>query len=97
MGLLGPIAIIIALLVMASLSQRLGAVTRRAPLYRGYYVAVACIAVGIAWRILGIVAPDQTNAAQRPLFYDFPFAVGLVIAVIIAWRYWSWLFSERGQ
>src|SRR4051812_5232386 len=95
LGLAGPIAIVIALLVMALLSQRLGAVTRRAPLYRWFFVSVACVSVGLIWRFLSLIAPDQMGHAN-PIYYDVPLALGLVIALIVAWRYWSWLLSERG-
>jgi hypothetical protein len=95
LGLIGPIAIIIALLVMASLSQRLGAVTRRTPLYRWFYISAVFVMGGLIWRFLTLVAPDIFGH-QNPLLYDIPLAVGLVIALVVAWRYWSWLLSERG-
>ncbi|MEP7284875.1 MAG: hypothetical protein ABI947_03805 [Chloroflexota bacterium] len=98
LSLFGPVSIIIALLVLALLSQRLGAVTRHSPLYRWFYVSVALVAISLGWRLLGMIAPEQFNHdAQSALVYDAPLAVGLLIAVVVAWRYWSWLLSERGR
>src|SRR5215468_4427134 len=94
LGLLGPISVIIALVVIAQLSQRLGAVTKRPPIYRWFYVSVALVMLSVLERLVALVIP---NAFSSGLLYDLPFAAGLVIAVVIAWRYWSWLLSERGK
>jgi hypothetical protein len=97
LGLAGPSGIIIALLVVAALSQRLGAVTRRTPLYRWFYVSAVAVGLGLVLRLLDIFLPEQINLIANPLYYDVPLLVGLIIAVVIAWRYWSWLLSERGN
>ncbi len=94
LGLFGPASIIVALVVIALLSQRLGAVTKRAPIYRWFFVSVALIAAGIVWRLFDL---NMAYDFQTAMFYDIPLAVGLVIAVIVAWRYWSWLLSESGK
>lgn len=94
LGLLGPASIVIALVVIAQLSQRLGAVTKRPPIYRWFYVSVVLVALSVVERLVALVIP---NAFSTDLLYDLPFATGLVIAVVIAWRYWSWLLSERGK
>ncbi|MCC7450480.1 MAG: hypothetical protein IT324_23885 [Anaerolineae bacterium] len=92
-GLIGPASMIVALIVLALLSQRLGAVTKRAPIYRWFYVSVVLIAVSIVGRLF---APDALDY-RAALLYDVPLALGLTLAVVIAWRYWSWLLSERGK
>lgn len=97
LGLAGPLSIVIALLVIAALSQRLGAVTRSTPLYRWFYVSAVMVSVGLVIRFLDIFMPEQINLTANPLYYDVPIVVGLIVAVIIAWRYWSWLLSERGN
>jgi hypothetical protein len=93
LGLIGPASMIVALIVLALLSQRLGAVTKRAPIYRWFYVSVILIAVSIVARLF---APDALDY-RAALLYDVPLALGLTLAVVIAWRYWSWLLSERGK
>lgn len=94
LGLLGPASVIVALIVIAQLSQRLGAVTKRPSIYRWYYVSVALVTLSIIERLIALIVPNAFNTA---LLYDIPFAVALVIAVVVAWRYWSWLLSERGK
>lgn len=94
LGLIGPASVIVALMVIAQLSQRLGAVTKRPSIYRWYYVSVVLVALSVVERLVALIAP---NAFSTALLYDVPFAAGLVIAVVIAWRYWSWLLSERGK
>lgn len=103
-GLLAAIGIAgigIALLVLASLSQRLGSVTRAPRYYLGFYLGAALIGISVLARLLNI--GRGTQAAQELvrdplwviLYIGLP-AVALTIGVIIAWRYWSWLLAERG-
>ncbi len=95
LGLFGPLSLIVVLIVMAQLSQRLGAVTKRPPLYRVLYVSAGFIAVSIVSRVvsIGSGADFDYNAA---MWYDIPLVLGLLLGVVIAWNYWSWLLSERG-
>ncbi len=98
LGLCGPASIIVALVVLALLSQRLGAVTKRAPLYRWFFVSIALIGISVVTRLVSLGAPDTTNRDYGTITLDdIALAAGLSIAVIITWRYWSWLLSERGQ
>ena len=93
LGLIGPASMIVALIVLALLSQRLGAVTKRAPIYRWFFVSAVLIGFSIVARLF---APDALDY-RAALLYDVPLALGLTLAVVIAWRYWSWLLSERGK
>ena len=96
LGLAGPASVVIALIVMAQLSQRLGAVTKRAPLYRWFYLSVALMIGALFVRLITLFMPDSLGA-DAALYYDVPQAASLIIAVIVAWRYWSWLLNERGN
>jgi hypothetical protein len=90
----------IALVVLALLSQRLGAVTKRPPLYRWFFLSVAIIGVAIILRVIGLSVPDGPDidfGNMITLLYDFALVIGLSLAVVIAWRYWGWLLSERGK
>lgn len=40
-----PLALIVSLWVMAQISRRFGEVTHRPPLYRGFYVSMALLAL----------------------------------------------------
>ncbi len=96
LGLAGPIAMIIALLVMALLSQRLGAVTKRRRAYRWFFVAVGLITAGILARLLAL-GGTPSALAEATLLYTVSVTIALTLAVSAAWRYWGWLLSERGK
>ncbi len=98
LSLLGPVAIMIALVILALLSQRLGAVTKRPPLYRWLYVSVVLVGLGVIVRLLNLDAPETLgNDYSTVMLYDILLALGLGLAVIIAWRYWSWLLREPSR
>jgi hypothetical protein len=96
LGLVGPLSIIVVLIVMAQLSHRLGAVTKRAPLYRAFYVSAILIGFSILSRVLSIGSGAEFDY-DLAVLYDVPLVIGLVLGVIVAWNYWSWLLSERGK
>ena len=91
LGLFGPVSIIIVLVIMGLLSQRLGAVTTRPPLYRWFYVSAGLVGLSILMELLVILNADP----ELTPVYEVPMVVGLMIAVIISWRYWGWLLSEN--
>jgi hypothetical protein len=96
LGLLGPISLIVALVVIALLSQRLGSVTKRTALYRWYYVSVVLVTLSVIGKFIQMSVPeDQRNAAAAVA--DIAFTAGLCLAVVVAWRYWGWLLHERGK
>ncbi len=77
----------IALLwLLAALSRRLGNVTKQPPLYRLFYLSMALIGLGAAWQLSAPTAP-------QPLA-DLAILLGLLIALAVAWHYWSWLLYE---
>lgn len=94
LSFIGPISIMICLVILALLSQRLGAVTRRAPIYRWLFLSSSLIGVSVFVRA---ISPDQIMNETTALLYDLPMAVGLILAVVIAWQYWGWLLGERGN
>lgn len=95
LGLVGPASLIVALVVIALLSQRLGSVTKRPPLYRWFFVSIGFIVVTVVARFANLNDPaGQDNATA--LIGDLALAGGLSLSVVIAWRYWGWLLNERG-
>ena len=99
-GLLGYVAMAVALFVLAQLSHRLGQVTHARNYYRGYYLAILLIGVGIAVRFYFITRGEASlEAANQKLVYtllsDGLPAVGITIGLIVTWHYWSWLLAER--
>lgn len=96
-SLLSPFGIALALVVMGELSRRLGETMRVPPYYRGFFVAAAMMLVSGAARFVLVLAPPANSAGawwQVALLNGLP-AVALTLAVILAWRYWSWLLAER--
>lgn len=92
-SLLGPVSIVILLLALASLSRRLGAVTRRRTYYRLFYPSAALVALSVVLRLAYHAGTGLDG--QAALLYDLPLAVGLLIAVVVAWHYWGWLLYEQ--
>lgn len=99
-NLIGMFSIFIMLIVVALLSKRLGIVTRARRYYLGFYVAALLMGISILVRLLS--SPVDVNAnmtlqqdALTIIIYSVFPAVSLTLAVVIAWRYWSWLFAER--
>jgi hypothetical protein len=92
-GLLGPLAVVVMLLVLALISRRMGRVTHAPPYYLGLIVAAALVAAGLAARALGVDAIADETAALL-LFAVLP-ALGMTLGLLAAWRYWSWLVAER--
>lgn len=99
-GLVGYVAMGVALIVLAQLSKRLGDVTHARPYYRAYYLAVALIWGGMVIRLLFITRGQSfLDASNIKLGYtlvsDGLPAVGITIGLIVTWHYWSWLLAER--
>ncbi len=99
-NLIGMFSVFVVFIVMALLSKRLGIVTRARPYYLGFYVAALLMGISILVRFMSDpadLAADVTlqEDATVIFFYGILPAVSLTLSVIIAWRYWSWLFAER--
>jgi hypothetical protein len=91
LGVVGPASIAFALCIIGLLSQRLGAVTRMPPYYRWFFVAAGFAGISTVCRLLSIRAELEVLG----LIYTTSLAVGVTVAVVPAWRYWSWLFVEQ--
>lgn len=97
-GLLGPIAVGVALIILGQLSRRLGQVTRAPRYYLGLYIAAGLMGISVFARLVNIRVPGdilRTDPLWVLLYVGFP-ALGVTLGVIVAWRYWSWLLAERG-
>lgn len=99
-GLLGFVAIGIALIVVAHLSRRLGKVTLARPYYYLNYLAACLIWVGVAVRFFFITRGQaylealNSNLGYILLSDGLP-ALGITLGLIVTWYYWSWLVAER--
>lgn len=99
-GVLGPLSICVTFVVLALLSQRLGRVTRARQDYIGLYVAALLVGIGTLARVVNLgrgaaATADMSHELLFVFFYTILPALGVTLGVIVAWRYWSWLFAER--
>lgn len=100
LSLLGGFSVGIIMIVLARLSQRLGHVTHARAHYVWLYFAAILVWIGSAGQILMLGhGMDGGLELQQELQWvllvkGLP-AVGVTIAIIIAWHYWSWLLAER--
>ena len=100
LGMLGYIAVCIALIVLAHLSQRLGHVTHARPYYMGHYLAAGLIGLGVAIRLFFIIQGadallDPSIEVLYTVLTDGLPAVGVTVGLVVTWYYWSWLLAER--
>ena len=104
LGTFGLISLIYALLILAQLGKKLGAVTKMRSAYCGYYAAVVLIGLSLVLRLLRASVfwaepAGLPTALNEPLLYLFlyhlPLAVGVTIGLAITWYYWKWLLKER--
>ena len=104
-ALVASIAIVYLLYIFATLSRKLGAVTKMKPHYRWLYVALVLVLVSLAceWIVLMLrtapqAAPDLLVSEWFYLLgHTVPLLVAAVLALIIVLRYWGWLFRERDR
>lgn len=103
LSIAAPLALMLALWVLAQISRRFGEVTRRPPHYRALYVAMGLMSLPLLVRLLTIGSDDEQIAdlggnSFEALLHDLPFALAIVLAVIITWRYWGWLiYASEGD
>ncbi len=99
------IAIIYLLYMFATLSRKLGAVTKMKPYYRWLYVALILVMASLAcqWIVLSVqtmpaAASDLILSEWFSLLgYTLPLLIAAVLALVIVLRYWGWLFREQDR
>jgi len=102
LGSVGLISAIYIILIMARLSQKLGAVIKMRGYYRGFYVSVVFLLVSLTAHFMKtgmLLASAQAPAwLNNGWFYllthHLPFAIGTSISLAITLRYWDWLLRE---
>ena len=100
LGLVGGVSIGVVMIILARLSQRLGHVTHARHYYVWFYGAAVLVWLGTLAQIFllrqGIDSSLQLHQdiLWVLLIKGLP-ALGVTIALIVAWHYWSWLLAER--
>ena len=103
LGTFGTLSIILLFYIMAKLSERFGSVIKMPPIYRYFYLAILILLVSYITNLLvvrTIITPEDSPLWwAAPWFlllaYHLPMAIGVTIGLIVTWRYWSWLITER--
>jgi len=100
LSLLGLTSVCVFLVVLALLSRKLGKVTHAKSFYTGLFVSVGFVLIGIGARIANFThelaqIEELNNNINWVLLYNGAPAFGVTLAIIIVWRYWSWLLAER--
>ena len=99
-GTFGTLSVIYLLYILLKLSQRLGSVEKMAPTYKYYYIAIIFVAVGYITSLLVVLAPQSfAGWLASPwvliLGYYLPMSIGVTVGLVVTWRYWSWLLTNR--
>lgn len=100
-ALIGPLSLCVALVTLGILSRRLGRVTRDRPYYRGFFIAALMVFTGVVSRVVHLingvaeVADIPQNTTAWVLLTNGVPALGMLLGLVVAWRYWSWLLAER--
>lgn len=89
--------------ILAKLSEKFGSVLKMPPLYKLYYLAEGLAAVAAlthliqaSWTLTASNDFLQTTGVAVSLFlYHLPLTVALTIGLVVTWKYWSWLITER--
>jgi hypothetical protein len=100
---LGTVSLIFLFYILARLSEKLGAVTKMAPHYRWFWVGMGFLGVALIAQFLRISVLLTKQASyfwlDAPAFYlityHLPMVIGITISLVVTWRYWSWLLTER--
>ena len=100
---LGTFSLIVLFFILARLSEKLGAVTKMGPHYRLFWVGLGFMAIALMAQFLRIglslTKQDEDLWLNTPAFYlityHLPMAIGITISLVVTWRYWSWLLTER--
>lgn len=100
LSLVGNTSIAVVMIILAKLSQRLGHVTLARHYYLGLYLASVLVLSGVIVHafLLGQGIDGGLELQQEVvwvlLIKGLP-ALGITIALLVVWYYWSWLLAER--
>lgn len=104
-SVLGLLAALFMLYIFSTLSRRLGNVTKMKPYYRGLYIGIALMGLAVLAHLLRVIwwldAAALPEIFTRDSFYTLtyyvPMTLAVTISLVVVWRYWSWLFTERNR
>lgn len=100
LSLVGSLSIGIVMIILARLSQRLGHVTHARHYYLWFYGGAILVWLGALAQIFLLRhGMDGGIQLQQDILWvllikGLP-TLGVTIALVVAWHYWSWLLAER--
>lgn len=100
LSLVGNISLGLVMIILARLSQRLGNVTHARQHHIWLYVSALLVwlGTGVQALMLGQGINGRLQLQQDIvwvlLIKGLP-ALGITIALVVVWYYWSWLLAER--
>ena len=92
---------------MAKVSERFGSVLRMPPIYRWFYVAEFFASIAALAHLIqaSTYLAQSTGAQDNPrqlaslevvaIFHHIPLAIAVTIGLLVAWKYWGWLITDR--
>lgn len=94
-----PVALMVMILVLGELSRRLGSVLKKGRSHRWFYLASSLELISVLVRLLHIDRMEQeTGDTAAALAYLIPLTLGILIGLVITWRYWGWLvYASDGK
>jgi hypothetical protein len=103
LGTFSTASLLALFFILSKLSERFGSVVKMKPFYKGYYVGFVFLGVGLLTHLLiagANLKPDDVPAIIHNswfllIAYHLPLAIGVTIGLIVTWRYWSWLVTEK--
>ncbi len=103
--MIGPLAVMVMLALMASMSRRLGQALELPPYYRLYYVSLLFFFIPLpaAWVLLvteawGLPDPEPlTGLILKVLVGSVPMSIAVTFALVATAKYWSWIWKELRQ
>lgn len=101
LGPIGLIGFLFILDVYYNLSRRLGEVNRMPPYYRRFLIGSGFVGVSVLAQMIRVTAyiscHPEADRLLSPYFglvaFYLPLLIGVLISVLTAWRYWSWLLT----
>lgn len=94
------LSLVIVFHILAKLSKQFGSVLKMPDYYKGYYLAEALGSIAFLmhlWQASLFLSPPPSAEPIWAILglYHLPLALALTIALVITWKYWSWLFIEK--
>ncbi len=105
MGALTTASWLLIFYILARLSEKFGSVLKMPPLYRWLYVSEGLAVIALLAHLMQasfyLAAAEErtplTGLAFALFFHHLPLAVAVSIALVVTWKYWGWLITERND